>query len=105
MWSKVVEIDYSPARYLIQSHVGVGFSMVYRRVEGQGVKDLPWMITETLVTHVMAANATANLFLFQMAMLDASVSAWFGKDGPGFEEWKETYMRRTTKRDALTWLT
>jgi hypothetical protein len=63
------------------------------------------MITETFVTHVMAANAIANLFLFQMAMLNASVSAWFGKDGPGFDEWKETYMRKVTKREAQTWLT
>jgi hypothetical protein len=51
----------------------------------------------------MTANATANLFLFQMAMLSASVSAWFGKD-PGLEEWKETYMRKMTKREALTTL-
>ena len=60
------------------------------------------MITEILTTHVMAANATTNLFLFQMATLNASVSAWFGKDGSGFEEWKETYMRAITKREALT---
>jgi hypothetical protein len=53
----------------------------------------------------MTANAIANLFLFQMAILNASVSAWFGKDGPGLEEWKETYMRKITRREALTWLT
>jgi hypothetical protein len=46
------------------------------------------MITETLVSHVMTAIATANLFLFQMAMLNASMSVWFGKDGSGFEDWK-----------------
>jgi hypothetical protein len=62
------------------------------------------MITETLTTHVMAANAIANLFLFQMAMLNASVSTWFGKDGIGFEKWKKTYMRIITKREALIWL-
>jgi hypothetical protein len=43
------------------------------------------MITERLVTHVMTAIATANLFLFQMAMLNAQISAWFGKDSPGLE--------------------
>jgi hypothetical protein len=44
------------------------------------------MITETLVTHAMAANVTANLFLFQMAMLNASINAlilerwpWLGR--------------------------
>ena len=63
------------------------------------------MITETLVTHVMTAIATAYLFLFQMAMLIASMSAWFGKDGPGFEEWKETYLRTITKREELARLT
>lgn len=63
------------------------------------------MITETLVTHVMTASATANLFLFQMATLNASMSAWFGKEGPGSEEWKETYMRTRIKREALTRLT
>jgi hypothetical protein len=52
----------------------------------------------------MAANAIANLFLFQMAMLNASVSTWFGKDGIGFEKWKKTYMRIITKREALIWL-
>jgi len=31
------------------------------------------MITERLVTHVMTAIATANLFLFQMAMLNAQL--------------------------------
>jgi hypothetical protein len=51
------------------------------------------MTTETLVTHVMPAIATANLFLFQMATLDASMSAWFGKDGPGLGELKETAHR------------
>jgi hypothetical protein len=47
------------------------------------------MITETLVTHVMTANATANLFLFQMAMLNVSMSARFGERWPwlgGMEE-------------------
>jgi hypothetical protein len=63
------------------------------------------MITETLIRHVTTANATAYLFLFQMATLNASVSAWFGKDGPGLEEWKETYMRTTTKREERIWLT
>ena len=63
------------------------------------------MIIETLVTHVMTAIATAYLFLFQMAMLIASMSAWFGKDGPGFEEWKETYLRTITKREELARLT
>jgi hypothetical protein len=63
------------------------------------------MINETLVTHVMTAIVTANLFLFQMAMLNGSMSAWFGKDAPGLEEWKETYMRKTIKREALTRLT
>jgi hypothetical protein len=42
--------------------------------------------------------------LFQMAMLNASVSAWFGRDGPGLKKWKETYMRAITKREELTWL-
>jgi hypothetical protein len=37
MWSKVVEIDYSPVRHLIQNHVGMGFSIACRRVEGQGL--------------------------------------------------------------------
>ena len=63
------------------------------------------MITETLVTHEMTAIAIANLFLFQMAMLNASMSAWFGKYCPGLKEWKETYARATTKREALTRLT
>lgn len=63
------------------------------------------MITEALVTNAMAAIVTANLFLFQMAMLNASVSAWFGKDGPGLKEWKETYTRTIIKREALTRLT
>jgi hypothetical protein len=60
------------------------------------------MMTETFITHVMTTIATANLFLFQMAILNASMSAWFGKDGPGLEEWKETYMRRIIKREELT---
>ena len=38
------------------------------------------MTIEMLVTHVMTAIATAYLFLFQMAKLNASMSAWFGKD-------------------------
>jgi hypothetical protein len=53
----------------------------------------------------MTAIVTANLSLFQMAMLIGSMSAWFGKDGPGLEEWKETYMRKIIKREALTRLT
>lgn len=36
-WSKVVENDYSPVRYLIQNHVGMGFSIVCSRVEGHGL--------------------------------------------------------------------
>jgi len=36
-WAKVIEIDYSPARHLIQNHVGMRFSIVCRRVEGQGL--------------------------------------------------------------------
>lgn len=63
------------------------------------------MINEMLVVHAMTAIATANLFLFQMAMLNAPISAWFGKDGPDLEEWKETYMRKTIKREALARLT
>jgi hypothetical protein len=67
------------------------------------------MINETLVTHARTAIATANLFLFQMAMLNApnrpQISVWFGKDGPGSEERKETYMRKTIKREALARLT
>jgi hypothetical protein len=63
------------------------------------------MINETLVTHAMTAIATANLFLFQMAMLNAPINAWFGKDGPGLEERKETYMRKRIKREALARLT
>ena len=48
-------------------------------------RDLPWMITETLVIHVMIAIATATLFLFQMATLNVSMSvvlekwSWVGK--------------------------
>jgi hypothetical protein len=60
------------------------------------------MVTKTLVTHAMTAIATADLFLFQMAQLNASMSAWFVKDGPGLKEWKETYMRIITKREAQT---
>jgi len=60
------------------------------------------MITETLVIHIMTANATANLFLFQMATLNTSISAWFGKDDPGLEKRKDTYMRTIIKREALT---
>ena len=63
------------------------------------------MITKTLVTHVMTAIVTAILLLSQMAMLNASMSAWFGKDGPGLGGWKETYMRIIIKREALTRLT
>jgi hypothetical protein len=63
------------------------------------------MITETLVIEVMIANATTNLFLFQMATLNASMSAWFRSDGPGLKEWKETYMRTITNREEPTWLT
>jgi hypothetical protein len=63
------------------------------------------MITETFVSHVMTAIVTAILFLSQMATLNAPMSAWFGKDGPGLEEWKETYMRTIIKREALTRLT
>jgi hypothetical protein len=37
----------------------------------------------------MTAIVTTNLFLSQIAMLNASISAWFGKDGPGLKEWKE----------------
>jgi hypothetical protein len=36
-WSKAVEIGYSPARDLIQNHVGMGFSIVCRMAEGQGL--------------------------------------------------------------------
>ena len=36
-WSRAVEFDYSPARPLIQNHVVMGFSIVYRRVEGKGL--------------------------------------------------------------------
>jgi hypothetical protein len=43
-------------------------------------------MNKTLVTHVMAAIAIANLFLFQMAILNAPMSAWFGKDSPGSED-------------------
>jgi hypothetical protein len=53
----------------------------------------------------MTAIATANLFLFQMAMLNAPINAWFGKDGPSLEERKETYMRKRIKREALARLT
>ena len=53
--------------------------------DGRQEKDLPWMITETLVTHVMTAIATANLFLSQMATLNDSMSALFRKDGPCFQ--------------------
>ena len=48
-------------------------------------RDLPWMITETLVIHVMIVIATATLFRFQMATLNVSMSAllekwsWVGK--------------------------
>jgi hypothetical protein len=49
-------------------------------------KDSPRMMTETLVTHIMIAIATANLFLSQMATLNGSMSAWFGKYGPGLKE-------------------
>jgi hypothetical protein len=44
------------------------------------------VVIEALVIHVMNASATANLFLFQMAELNISMSAWFAKDGPGLEE-------------------
>jgi hypothetical protein len=37
------------------------------------------MMTETLVTHTMIATTTTNLFLSQMAMLEASISTSFGE--------------------------
>jgi hypothetical protein len=63
---------------------------------------LPLTINEVLVTHVMTAIATASLFLFQMAILNAPMSTWFGKDGPGSEDWEETYVRTIIKREAPT---
>lgn len=63
------------------------------------------MTTEILIIPVMTAIATAILFLLQMAMLNASLSASFGKDGPDLEEWKDTYMRIIIKREALSRLT
>jgi hypothetical protein len=95
---KAVEIGYSPARYLIKNHVRTGRSSV----RGRNGKDLPSMMTDTLVTHTMIAIVTTNLFLSQMAMLEASMSASFGERWPVLEEWKGTYMRKITKREAVT---
>lgn len=57
------------------------------------------MMATRLATHTMVAMVTTNLFLSQMAMLEASVSASFGKKG-GLEERNETYMRKIIKREA-----
>lgn len=46
---------------------------------------MPWMMTTTVVTHTMAAMVTTYLFLFQMAILEASMSASFGKRRPWLE--------------------
>ena len=47
-----------------------------------------------LATHTMVAMVTTNLFLSQMAMLEASVSASFGKKN---EVWKNG-MRHTYEK-------
>jgi hypothetical protein len=47
------------------------------REEEKG-KDLPRVETTTLVSHRVAAIAMMIFFLFQMAMLQISMSAWFG---------------------------
>jgi hypothetical protein len=69
-------------------------------VEGRKGKDLPWMMATRLATHTMVAMVTTNLFLSQMAMLEASMSASLGKNDPNLEEWNETYIRKIIKREA-----
>jgi hypothetical protein len=49
----------------------------------EGEKYLPHEETPTLVSHKVIAIVVAILFLFQIAMLWFSVSAWFGKGCPG----------------------
>jgi len=73
--------------------------MGFRNVDNMRA-DLPKM-TKTLVTHTMIAIPTTSLFLFQMAMLEASVR-FVGKYDPKSEGQRKTYMRKIIKREAVT---
>ncbi len=60
--------------------------------------NLPKVMTTTLVTHTMIAVPTTNLFLFQMAMLEAPMS--FVKS----EGQIMTDMRKTIRRKVVMML-
>ena len=63
--------------------------------------NLPKMMTETLITHTTIAVPITSLFLFQMAMLEATVRfVW--KRWPQIGRTEETYMRKITRREAVT---
>ena len=69
--SKAIEIGYLLARDLIQDHVYMGF-LPFTKRKG---RDSPRIMRATLVTHTPVEIATAALFLFHMAMLQAMTSA------------------------------
>jgi hypothetical protein len=52
-------------------HISMGFRNVCKMREGANLPKM--MPSETLVAHTMIAVPTTSLFLFQMAMLEASV--------------------------------
>ena len=61
-------------------------------------------MNETLTTHIPAEIATMTLFLFQMAMLEALVSALLGKMVLGWEDERRTYeiQSRVKRRQRLS---
>ena len=65
---------------------------------------MPCMMNARWVTHALIARAMTILFLFQMAILGASMSARLGKEprkaGPGSKVQKDTDIRMTIKSEA-----
>ena len=56
---------------------------------------MPKVMTTTLVAHTMIVIPTTNFFLFQMAMLEASISSVKS------EGQIKTNMRKTIKREVV----
>ena len=76
--SKQGNIGYLPAQYLVQNRVCVRFR-TGKSVGGEN--DMPWIMTPTLINHTTVVTHITSLFLFQMATLEATISALGGKIG------------------------
>ena len=79
--------DYSPGRHLTTKSVRSVLSTVDRR-------DLPWMRKDTLVTHIPAVIVKITLFLFQIAMLMATVGVCSGN----ISWWERTCEEESTRK-------